>query len=150
MKKLCISMLLLAIVILPTNGCMSPGGANTNWQANVPQLKSDIFMFSKFATRVALTEAEMPAADVALVQGYLTALRDLLAVPGQPNFAGARALVNSKLPPKYKVYGFTIIDVIERYVSTADLGVTADQELIITIISSGIDGAMEAVEEFAV
>jgi hypothetical protein len=79
----------------------------------------------------------------------LVAVRDLLAVPGQPNFAGARQLATKELPRKYQVYGFGIIDLIERYLRQANLDITEDQEAIIDIISSGINGALEAVQEFA-
>lgn len=148
MKNLLIISLLLAAIMLPLGGCVSSGGGN-DWRQNVPQLKADAFMFSKLATRVALSEANMPVADKAVIEGYLVALRDLLAVPGHPDFTGARLLVDRKLPPKYKVYGLTIIDVLERYLSTANLDITDDQELIIGIISSGINGAIEAVREIA-
>ena len=149
MKKWWIVLLLFVVLSLPTmTGCATfrDGG---NWQDNVPQLKNDIHMFSKLATRIALTEAEMLAKDVEVVKEYLVALRDLLAVPGKPNFAGARILVGEKLPPKYRVYGLTIIDIIERYLSSANLNITKDQELIIALVSSGIGGALEAVQEFA-
>lgn len=149
MKKWWIISVLLVALALPVTGCATLSGGNQNWQNNVPQLKADAFMFSKLATRIALTEAKMPAGDVELVEGYLTALRDLLVVSGQPNFTGARALVSLKLPQKYQVYGLTIIDVLERYLQTVNLNITEDQELIIAIISSSIDGAIEAVREFA-
>lgn len=149
MKKWWIISVLLIAMSLPMAGCATLGGGQ-NWQNNVPQLKADIFMFSKLATRIALTEAKMSADDVELIDGYLVALRDLLAVPGQSDFTGARSLVGSMLPHKYQVYGLTIIDILERYLQTANLNITEDQELIIAIISSGIDGALEAVREFAV
>ncbi|KKN91268.1 hypothetical protein LCGC14_0221360 [marine sediment metagenome] len=147
MKNRCIIFILLAFMVMPITGCTTFGD-NGGWQDNVVQLKDDIFMFSKLATRIALTEAQMPSEDVELIEGYLVALGDLLSVPGQPNFTGARALVSIKLPQKYQVYGLTIIDVLERYLQTANLNITDDQEDIIAIISSGIDGALVAVREF--
>lgn len=147
MKKLCIILALLAAITLPTTGCATLGGGG-EWDNNIPQLKVDIFMFSKLATRVSLNEANMPSEDVELIEGYLVALKDLLAVPGRPNFAGARMLAGARLPQKYQIYGLTIIDVLERYLRTANLDVTEDQETIITLISSGINGALEAVQEF--
>lgn len=149
MKKWWIVSVLLVAMSLPMVGCATLGGGGGGWQDNVPKLKAGINMFSKLATRIALTEAKMPAEDVELVKGYLVALRDLLAVPGQPDFTGARALVGVKLPQKYQVYGLTIIDVIERYLNSADLNITEDQELIVALVSSAIDGALAAVEEFA-
>lgn len=149
MKKLWIITMLLAAMALPMSGCAAMGGENYNWQDNIPQLKADIFMFSKLATRITLTEMKMPAEDIELINGYLVALRDLLTVPGQPDFTGARILVDIKLPQKYQVYGLTIIDVLERYLQTVNLNITEDQELIIALISSGIDGALAAVQEFA-
>lgn len=148
MKRFWIISVLLGCLIMPMTGCVSSGGYQ-DWQQNIPQLKDDIFMFSKLATRVALTEANMPAGDVILLKGYLVALRDILSVPGRPNFTGARALVGLKLPGKYQVYGMTIIDLLERYINTASLNVTDDQEAVIALISSGIDGALAAVQEFA-
>jgi hypothetical protein len=148
MSKWWIVSVLLVALFMPMTGCTTFGGGG-RWQDNVPQLKTDIYMFSKLATRIALTEAKMPAEDVEVIKGYLVALRDLLAVPGQPNFTGARTLVSVKLPQKYQVYGLTIIDVIERYLQSANLNITEDQELIIALISSAIDGALSAVEEFA-
>lgn len=129
-------------------GCAILGGGGDNWQNNIPQLKTDIFMFSKLATRIALAEARMPAEDAELVEGYLVALKDLLSVPGHPDFSGARFLASIRLPQKYQVYGLTIIDVLDRYLQTANLDITEDQEAIISLISSGIDGALVAVHEF--
>jgi len=148
MKNWLITTTLLVAVSVSPMGCVT-GGSGNNWQDNVPQLKNDIFMFSKLGTRIALKEAKMSSEDVELVDGYLVALRDLLSVPGQPNFSGARNLVGQKLPSKYRVYGLTIIDVIERYLQTANLDVTEDQELILSLISAGIDGAVVAVQEFS-
>lgn len=148
MKKWYIVSILLVVMAIPMAGCATLRGGG-RWQDNVPQLKTDINMFSRLATRIALTEVKMPANDVEVVEGYLIALRDLLEVPGYPNFAGARVLVSVKLPQKYHVYGLTIIDVIERYLQSASLDITEDQELIIAIISSSIDGALTAVQEFA-
>jgi predicted small secreted protein len=147
MKKLWIISILLVAMAMPIAGCATVGGSD--WQDNASQIKSDVFMFSKLATRLALHEAEMPAEDVELVEGYLVAIKDFLAIPGQPNFAGARILAMEKLPEKYQIYGLTILDVLERYVRDANLNITEDQELIISIISSGINGALEAVQEFA-
>lgn len=149
MKKWWIVSMFLIVMALPMTGCATLGSGGGQWRDNIPQLKVDINMFSKLATRIALTEVKIPAEDVEVVSRYLTALRDLLEVPGKPNFTGARALVAAKLPYKYQVYGSTIIDVIERYLRSANLNVTEDQELIIAIISSGIDGALAAVQEFA-
>lgn len=142
-------LVLLVALALPMAGCAMLGSGGGNWQDNVPRLKADIFMFSKLATRIALMEAEMPSEDVVLVEGYLVALKDLLSVPGQPNFAGARELVDVRLKEKYRVYGMTIIDVLERYLQTANLDITEDQEAILAIISAGIDGAIVGVQEFA-
>lgn len=149
MKKYCVILMLSIAMALPMVGCTSMGGGVNNWRDNVPQLKADIFMFAKLATRIALAEADTPTEDLELIKGYLVALRDLLAVPGYPNFTGARMLVNVKLPQKYQIYGLTIIDVLERYLQTANLNITDDQETIILLISSGIDGALVAVQEFA-
>lgn len=149
MKRWFIIPVLLVALSLPIAGCATPGGEGRDWQSNVQRLKTDIFVFSKLATRIALTEADMPAEDVVLVEGYLVALKDLLAVPGQPNFTGARELVVVKLKEKYQVYGLTIIDVLERYLQTANLNITEDQEAILALLSAGIDGALIAVREFA-
>ena len=90
----------------------------------------------------------MPAKDIAVVERYLVTLRDLLSVPGEPNFTGARVLANRALPQKYRVYGFVIIDVLERYLRAGELKVPQDQAAIVAVISSGIDGALAAVQEF--
>lgn len=148
MKKYWIVSVLLVAMSLSITGCATMGNGDRNWQDNVSQLKADIFMFSKLATRFALIEADMPTEDTELVKKYLVALRDLLSAPGQPDFSGARVLVSIRLP-KYRVYGLTIIDVLERYLRTTNLNITEDQTLIINIISFGIDGALEAVQEFA-
>ena len=147
MKKWLIVSALLAVISLPIMGCATFG--NGGWQNNISQLKIDINMFAKIATRIALAEAEMSAEDVELIREYLVALRDLLTVPGQPNFSGAKALAREMLSQKYQIYGLTIIDVIERYLHFADLNVNKDQRLIIALISSAIDGALEVVEEFS-
>ncbi len=148
MKRWCILWALLVVTALPVTGCSLMNSGGGNWNDNIPRLKADIFMFSKLATRIALAEANMSAGDVKVIKDYLIALRDLLAVPGQPNFTGARILVRVKLPQKYQIYGLTIIDVLERYLRTTNLNITEDQEAIISLISSGIDGALEAVQEF--
>lgn len=148
MKKWWFISVLLVAMALPMTGCAT-GGGDYNWQDNVSQVKSDVFMFSKLGTRIFLAEADMSGNDVELVRGYLVAVRDLLAVPGQPNFDGARQLAARELPRKYQVYGFGIIDLIERYLRQANLDITEDQEAIIDIISSGLNGALEAVQEFA-
>ena len=140
---------LLVATALPVTGCAILGNGGNNWNNNIPQLKADIFMFSKLATRIALSEADMSVRDIKIIKDYLIALRDLLAVPGQPDFTGARVLVGIKLPQKYQIYGLTIIDVLERYLRAANLNITEDQEAIIGLVSSGIDGALEAVKEFA-
>ena len=148
MKRLFVTMVIAAVLLVSSPGCATLGG-HQSWPDNVPQLKADTFMFSKLATRIALKEADMQPEDVSVVKGYLVALKDLLAVPGHPDFTGARLLVAEKLPAKYMTYGLTIIDVLERYLQSAELNVTEDQELVISIISAGIDGATVAVDEFA-
>lgn len=146
MKRWFTVLMVLAALALPLMGCATLGGGN--WNDNVPQLKQDVAMFSTIATRLLLNEADMSSEDVGIIRGYLVALRDLLAVPGEPNFDGAKILVGD-LPQKYQVYGFSIINLIERYVFSANLDVTENQEDIIGIIFAAIDGALEAVGEFS-
>lgn len=149
MKKWFIGSILLMMMAVPMAGCATFKNDGANWQDNLPRLEADIFMFSKLATRIALSEANIVSDDVELVKGYLVALGDLLAVPGKPNFVGARALVGTKLPSKYRIYGLTIIDVIERYLMASNLDVTTEQKAIMGLVSAGIDGAIAAVQEFA-
>jgi hypothetical protein len=104
-------------------------------------------MFARMATRLILNEADTPAEDASVIEGYLVAIRDLLAVPGNPNFSGARSLVMTTLPAKYHVYGLSIVDLIERYVQSLDLNTTDDQDMILSIITSAINGALEGVRE---
>lgn len=146
MRKIFSVLLVVIVSVLPIAGCATDG--NGNWGNNIPRLQADIFMFSKLATRISLNEADMSAKDIGTVKGYLVALRDFLSVPGQPNFIGARALVSTYLPPKYKIYGLSIIDVLERYLTEANLNVTGDQEVVIDLVSACINGALEAVQEF--
>jgi hypothetical protein len=148
MKKWCIISTLLVAMAIPTMGCSLLNNNGTNWRDNVPQLTGDVFTLSKLVTRIALSKTDMSAEDVGKINSYLVALRDLLAVPGQPDFTGARNLVATLLPPKYYSYGFIIIDVLERYLLTIDLNITDDQELISALISSGIEGALASVQEF--
>ena len=146
MKRWFTVLMLLVALALPATGCATLGGGN--WNDNIPQLKQDISMFSTIATRLLLNEADMSSEDVGVIRGYLVALQDLLAVPGEPNFAGAKILVGD-LPQKYRAYGSSIINLIERYVSSVNLDVTTDQEDTIGIIFAAIDGALDAVEEFS-
>jgi hypothetical protein len=147
MKKWLIIFVLSIFISVPIIGCAISN--NNGWQNNVAQLKIDINMFSKIATRIALTESEITPDDIELIKKYLIALRDLLAVPGNPNFAGARKLVYEMLPHECQIYGLTIIDVIERYLRSANIDVTENQELVISLIYSAIDGALTAVDEFS-
>lgn len=136
----------LMIIALLMNGCATLGGGG--YKDDIPRLKADIYMFSKIATRITLAEAEMPTKDIEIIEKYLVALRDLLSVPGEPNFAGARVLVNAKLPQKYQIYGLTIIDVLERYLRAGELNIPEDQLVITAVISSGINGALATMQEF--
>lgn len=145
MKRWFIISALLMAMSLPLTGCNTLGYHGSSWQDNVPQLKSDVFILSKLATRLTLSEAGMVSNDRELVLNYLTAIRDILAVPGEPNFSGARNLVTQLLPAKYVTYGFVIIDLLERCVATIDISLTENQKLVIDIISSGINGAIEGV-----
>lgn len=150
-KKWWIVFLLSVLVMagtLPSTGCVTLGN-NQDWRNNTKQLNIDIYTFSKLITRISLKEMKTPAEDVAVIEGYLIVLKDFLAVPGRPNFSGARSLVAINLPPKYTVYGFTIIDLLERYLSTIELNITEDQTIIISLISSGINGAIDAVQELS-
>jgi len=143
---------LLIAAVLCSMCFIAPGcatlGSHQPWPDNVPQIKADVFMFAKLATRITLVEAETTSEDVDTIKNYLIALQDLLSVPGVPDFTGARLLLASQLPQKYIIYGFTIIDVLERYLQSAELDLTQDQEAVLQIISAGIGGALEAVEEF--
>lgn len=147
MKHWWIISILLIAMILPVSGCALVGGS-VNWQQDISHLKSDIYMFSKLSTRIALKEAKISKEDVELIQTYLIALRDFLATPGNPNFDGARMLVWSQLPDKYHIYGLSMIDVLERYINNADPNVIKDNNAIVTIIYAGIEGALAAVREF--
>lgn len=146
MQKFIVVSILLICTATLSSGCIATD-TNSGWKQNVPQLKTDIFIFSKLATRIALSEMDIQSPDIKMLEGYLVALQDLLTVPGEPNFTGARILVSIKLSDKYRVYGMTIIDLLERYLSTAKLNVTEDQATIIRLISSGIDGAISGVQE---
>jgi len=146
MKRWLMVVMLLVAMILPTTGCATLSGGQ-NWQNNVSQIKSDIAMFSKMATRLILNEADTPVEDAVVIEGYLVAIRDLLSVPGNPNFSGASSLVMTTLPAKYHVYGLSIVSLIERYVGSLDLNTTDDQDMILSIITSAINGAIEGVRE---
>lgn len=151
MKKILMISILLVGLLLPMSGCATLSGGDRDWRDSVPQLKSNVFLLSKLATRLALSEAEMTAADVEEVSHYLSALREFLTEPFEgtpPRFSEARLIVQRQLPQKYIPYGLAIIDVLERYLATANLDYTEDQELIFAIIRAGIDGAIEAVQEF--
>lgn len=145
-KSLWMTLISLMIIIFSTNGCATIGSGG--YKDDIPQLKADVFMFSRIATRITLTEAEMPIKDIKLIEKYLVALRDLLSVSGEPNFTGARVLVNTELPQRYQVYGLTIIDILERYLRAGELDIPEDQLAITAVISSGIDGALAAMQEF--
>lgn len=147
MKKCFIVSLMLFFMALPINGCVTMGNGG-GWKDDFQKMKSDIYLFSKLATRFILTEEEMPKEDAVIVEEYLVAIRDLLAVPGKPDFSGARQLVLTKLPTKYHIYGLTIIDILENHLNSANLDLTEDQEKIIALIAAGVQGALEAVQEF--
>lgn len=143
-RMLCV---FLTIGLMFSLGCASTG-QNNSWQDNVAKYQSDIFLFSKLATRVALVEAKPQDKDIAIIRAYLVTARDLLSVPGKPNFEGAKQLVSSQLPEKYRIYGLTVIDVIQRYVASLDVTVSQNQTLVTNLVVAGINGAIEAVDEF--
>jgi hypothetical protein len=148
MKKCWIIGLLLCVISLPVGGCATVGECvGKDWQQNVPQIKENAFTFTRLGTRIALVEAKMSKEDIGEVRSYLVAVRDLLAMPGEPNFAGARALVKDKLQQKYRTYGLIVVDLLERYLNSIDISVTEDQELVISILVAGVDGAIAAVDE---
>jgi len=151
MKKIMVISILLVGLLLPMSGCATLSGGGKDWRDNVPQLKSNVFLMAKLATRLALVEADMSVADVEVVSNYLTALQEFLTEPygdTPPRFDAARSIVQRQLPGKYVPYGLAIIDVLERYLEAANLDPTEDQELIFSIINAGIEGALEAVQEF--
>lgn len=145
-RVLCL--LLMTVCFVSFAGCATTS-QNNSWQDNAVKYQADIFLFSKLATRVALVEAKPQDKDIVVIKAYLIAARDLLSVPGEPNFEGAKQLVSSQLPEKYRIYGLTVVDVIQRYVSSLDLSVSQDQALITNLVVSGINGAIEAVDEFS-
>jgi len=147
MKKYTIILLLLAAFVVPITGCSSHH--MDNWRQNASQIKSSAFLFSKLATSIALKESNISAEDVVDIKMHVTMIRDLLEVPGEPNFSGARELVIAKSNPKYTVYCLALIDLLERYVRSHDLSPTEDQALMMGIISSVFDGALAAIDELS-
>lgn len=148
MKNWFLVLALVLIMAVPFAGGCSMA-SNDNWQDNIVQVQDNIHMFTKLATRIALNEADVSVNDLAVIKGYLIASRDLLSEPGNPNFDGARNLARYMLPEKYHIYGFSVIDIIERYLSQVNIQITQDQESVILLISAAIDGALEAVDEFS-
>ena len=115
------------------------------------KITKDVRFFVRMASRIILNETNMPAEDVEIVKKYLIAVKNLLsAVEGEPNFANARNLVGLYLPDKYQLYGMSIIDVIERYISSLHIDFSENQELVIDLIEAAIDGAIDTVNEIAV
>jgi len=145
MKRL-IALILTIIIALPTTGCALFG--TSNWGDNTEQLEMDIHLLSKLATRIILVETNVSKDDATAIEEYLIVLKDFLIISDHVDFAGARVLINTRLAPKYRIYCLTVVDILERYLRTINLDINEDHELIITLIASGINGAIEAVQEF--
>jgi len=140
--------MVVVLFILPLGGCVYTG-PNVDDGQNTSNVTNDVFVFSKIATRISLNESKMKPEDIGLVKTYLVAVRDFLSVPGQPNFNGARDIAKSSLPEKYKVYGLSVVDLIERFVKKQTTNQEQEHALVVQIIDAAVKGALEAVEEFS-
>lgn len=150
MKKNCLlSLVLMALLVPMIGGCSQISWGNNN-QGTSQIDPEDIRFFVRIASRIALNEANVPAEDVGIVRTYLIAVKDFLSgVEGEPDFVNARNLIRSYLPSEYWLYGMTIIDVIERYISSLHIDFDENQKLVISLIAAAIDGAIDAVDEIA-
>ena len=144
------SVSVLILLVISTVGC-SQISWNDNDNQDAPQVNpADIHFFAKMASRIALNEANMATEDVETIRSYLIAVKNILsATDGELDFASARNLIRLYLPDKYQLYGMTMIDVIERYISSLHIDLTENQELIVELIEAAIDGATEAVDELS-
>jgi len=147
MKRNCILVSLLAMMVFSISGCSLFTPQNP-WQQNVEEIKENSYLFSKIATKLLLSERDMPENEILSLKVSLVALKDLLEVPGEPNFDGAKLFVQRNFQENHKVYGLAVIDVLERFVTKANLNLTTDQELIMEIISSVLKGALDGIDEF--
>lgn len=149
MKKWFIVSAMLVVTLLFTPGCSMLKDNWNGWERDTAGLEADIFMFSKLATRISLREANIHPGDTKIIEQYLVAIKGVLTSPGNPDFVGARVLVGMKLPKKYHIYGFTILDVFERYLRTANLNFPEDHKVMVSLISAGIEGALVSIHEFS-
>ena len=148
MKRWLTAVMLVCALSLPLmTGCATTGGGR--WQDNVQDIKQDLNITAKVTTRILLKESEMTQEDAVVLRAYLTAIKGFLSVEGMPNFDGARALANTQLPQQYLMYGLSIIDLIERYIQSIDFNIDEDQALIIDVINSCINGAIEAIDHYS-
>jgi len=145
MNKCLISAALSVLLIIPClAGCALKGGVS---QVDPERQRQDIKFFVKVATRIALHEFKPNRGDLEVISAYVEVARDLLSEPDCPDIGGLRDLAEQYLPEEHKIIGFTILDVIERYVISI-VDPTEEQELASKLIAAGLTGALEAVEEY--
>lgn len=138
---------LIAFCSLPLNlGCVASGKQDLSSMTPAQQ-QQEISFFVKTATRIVLHELKPPATDAEMLRAYLVTGKDLLSEEG-PDLNTLRELVKNSLPQQYKVFGLTVIDVIERYVAASlprpDENAIARNKLIV----AGLEGALIAVDEY--
>jgi len=139
-------MMICFLSLIPVFGCQTGGGGGGSnpipWTQDVDRMKTDIKFLAKMSTRIMLANMSVTATDVEQIKLYLLTAKDVLAT-SPPVFDNARKLVPA-LPQRYQVYGYGIIDVVERYVEATKL---TNDTVIAEIIEAGLEGALEAVQE---
>ena len=145
MKRMWILGLLLVFVI-GTVGCQNPGQVSTNTQTSVVKYEQDIRTFAKIGTTLAVQKAHLSKDELANIRGYLCAAEGLIATP-EPNYAGARALINEKLPEKQRLVAMVVIDLVERYVPTPKIPEQVAQYQVLA--SAAMDAAVQAIDEYS-
>lgn len=144
MKKFC--RILITTVLLVT-GC-APLFINNPWNNNPQKLQTDIYITTKIATRLTLNQVQISQEQLNTIENTLFAIKNILSTSERPNFSEARQLIMEKLDNNCQTCVLTIIDLIEKYVKDNNLHPTEDHILIIILINTGIDGALESINEF--
>lgn len=111
------------------------------------QRERDVTFFVGQATRLAIYNTKVTKDQLVEVKNYLNAARDILAVPGAPDFEAAVALATKSLSENHRNIAIVVVEVVERYVYSNLPKPQEDQVALQRLITTAIDTAVSIIEE---